>query len=73
MRLYGFNAAPPLKDPAMPEAMTIADATEEDLPGLAAIYNEVIANSTAIYSSTPVTLEDRRQWWQARIGRAIRS
>ena len=52
----------------MPEAMTIADATGEDLPGLAAIYNEVIANSTAVYSSTPVTLEDRRQWWQARIG-----
>jgi L-amino acid N-acyltransferase YncA len=44
----------------------IRDAKDEDLPGLAAIYNEVIATSTAIYSSEPVTLAERRQWWQAR-------
>ena len=36
----------------MAESLTIADATEEDLPGLVAIYNEVIATSTAVYSST---------------------
>jgi L-amino acid N-acyltransferase len=51
----------------MPEpAPAIRDALEEDLPGLAQIYNEVIATSTAIYSSTPVTLEDRREWWRLR-------
>lgn len=44
----------------------IRDATEEDLEGLVAIYNDVIATSTAIYSSVPVTLEERRQWWRAR-------
>jgi phosphinothricin acetyltransferase len=44
----------------------ICDAQDEDLPGLAAIYNEVIATSTAIYSSVPVTPEERRQWWQNR-------
>jgi len=44
----------------------IRDATEEDLEGLVAIYNDVIATSTAIYSSAPVTLEERRRWWQAR-------
>jgi L-amino acid N-acyltransferase YncA len=44
----------------------IRDAKDEDLPGLAAIYNEVIATSTAIYSNEPVTVEERRQWWQAR-------
>ena len=44
----------------------IRDARDEDLPGLAAIYNEVIATSTAIYSSEPVTVAERRQWWQAR-------
>jgi len=47
--------------------MLLRDAAEDDLAGLAAIYNDVIATSTAIYSSVPVTLEDRRQWWRARV------
>ena len=46
--------------------MELRDAAEHDLAGLVAIYNDVIATSTAVYSSTPVTLEDRRQWWRAR-------
>ena len=50
----------------MSEALQIGDATEEDLAGLLAIYNEVIATSTAIYSCDPVTLEERQQWWRAR-------
>src|SRR5277367_1810802 len=45
----------------------LSEATEADLPGLVAIYNEVIATSTAVYSSTPVTLEERHTWWQTRI------
>ncbi len=44
----------------------ILDATEADLPGLLAIYNEVIATSTAIFTFDPVTLEDRLAWWQTR-------
>jgi len=44
----------------------ISDATEADLAGLLAIYNDVIATSTAIYSDVPVTLEERRQWWRSR-------
>src|ERR1700723_1040778 len=47
--------------------MEIRDAGESDLPGLLAIYNDVIATSTAIYSYVPVTLEDRTQWWRARV------
>ena len=47
--------------------MDIRDAGEADLPGLLAIYNEVIATSTAIYSYVPVTLEDRTQWWRTRV------
>jgi L-amino acid N-acyltransferase YncA len=47
--------------------MDIRDAEESNLPGLLAIYNEVIATSTAIYSYVPVTLEDRTEWWRARI------
>src|SRR4029077_2611899 len=34
--------------------------------GLVAIYNDVIANSTAVFSNHPVTVEERRAWWQAR-------
>ncbi len=47
--------------------MDIRDANESDLPGLLAIYNDVIANSTAIYTDAPVTIDDRRQWWSARV------
>jgi L-amino acid N-acyltransferase len=47
--------------------MQIRDATEADLPGLVAIYNEVIATSTASYAYEPVTLADRREWWRARV------
>jgi L-amino acid N-acyltransferase len=50
----------------MSEVTMICDATEADLPGLVEIYNDVIATSTAVYSSQPVSLEDRRSWWQAR-------
>jgi L-amino acid N-acyltransferase YncA len=47
--------------------MELRDAAEDDLEGIVAIYNDVIATSTAVYSSTPVTLEDRRRWWRARV------
>jgi L-amino acid N-acyltransferase len=49
----------------MPE-LVIRDATEPDLPGLVAIYNDVIATSTAIYSSTPVSVAERGRWWRER-------
>lgn len=48
--------------------MNIRDAEESDLPGLLAIYNDVIATSTAIYSYIPTTLEERTTWWRTRIG-----
>jgi L-amino acid N-acyltransferase len=46
--------------------MVIDDLVEEDLPELLAIYNDVIATSTAVYSDLPTTLAERREWWQAR-------
>jgi L-amino acid N-acyltransferase len=39
--------------------MQIDDATEADLAAILAIHNEVLANSTAIYSETPSTREER--------------
>jgi L-amino acid N-acyltransferase len=44
----------------------LADATEADLEGIVAIYNEVIANSTAVFANLPVAVDERRRWWQAR-------
>jgi len=49
-------------------ALTVRDAVEGDLGGLLAIYNEVIENSTAVFSDQQVTLEDRAQWLAARQG-----
>ena len=46
--------------------VTVAHATEQDLQGILAIYNEVIASSTAIFSEEPVTLDDRRSWFAMR-------
>jgi L-amino acid N-acyltransferase len=51
--------------------MDVRDARESDLPGLLDIYNEVIATSTAVYSYTPVTLDDRVEWWKARVARGF--
>lgn len=50
----------------MDAAIAIDDLVEADLPALLAIYNDVIATSTAVYSDQPTTLEERRDWWQAR-------
>ena len=47
--------------------MKIRDARADDLPGILAIYNEVLATSTAIYSDTPATLADREAWWRGRV------
>jgi L-amino acid N-acyltransferase YncA len=47
--------------------MEIRDARESDLPGLLAIYNDVVATSTAIYSYNLTTLQERTSWWRARV------
>jgi phosphinothricin acetyltransferase len=46
--------------------IVVRDAEAADLPGLLAIYNEVIANSTAVFSSEQVTLEERELWLRGR-------
>jgi phosphinothricin acetyltransferase len=42
--------------------MDFDDAVEDDLPAILAIFNEVVATSTAIYRDDPFTLEDRAAW-----------
>ena len=46
--------------------MEVRAATRADVPGLLAIYNDVIATSTAIYSFEPTTLDERLAWLEAR-------
>jgi L-amino acid N-acyltransferase len=45
----------------------VRDATADDLPAILAIYNDVIATTTAVYRDEPADLEDRRIWWQGRV------
>ena len=47
-------------------SVTIRDAVEDDVPEILAIYNDVIASSTAVYREDPATLDDRREWFNAR-------
>jgi L-amino acid N-acyltransferase len=44
----------------------VRDATESDVPAILAIYNDVLATSTAIFSDAPSKLEDRLQWLRDR-------
>jgi phosphinothricin acetyltransferase len=37
-------------------------ATEADLPGILAIYNDAVLNSTAIWNDNPADLANRRAW-----------
>ena len=47
--------------------MTIRDAVESDMAAIAAIYNDVLANSTAIFNDRPTTAEERLEWWRGRL------
>ena len=47
--------------------MPIRPAIPADLPGILAIYNDVIATSTAVYMDEPVTLANRLAWYEDRL------
>ena len=46
---------------------TLRNATEADLPAILEIYNDVILNTTAVYSEQPHTLQMRTDWYNDRI------
>jgi len=50
------------------QPIRVRDATADDLPAMMAIYNEIVANSTAIYNFKPGTLDERREWFRVRTG-----
>ncbi|HET7528303.1 MAG TPA: GNAT family N-acetyltransferase [Burkholderiaceae bacterium] len=49
------------------EPLSVRAAQSDDLAAMLAIYNDVIATSTAIYSAQPSTLDERRGWFSARV------
>jgi phosphinothricin acetyltransferase len=51
--------------------MRIRDAVHADFDQITAIYNEVLTNSTAIYSDRPATVEERISWWRSRIAQGF--
>jgi phosphinothricin acetyltransferase len=59
-----------MAEPEHPRGTTasphVLDAGDEHLSGILAIYNDVIATSTAVFSDEQVTLEERGRWLEAR-------
>ena len=47
--------------------INIRNAVENDLEDILAIYNDVIINTTAVYSEQPHTLQMRKDWFSDRI------
>ena len=46
--------------------MIIRDATADDLPAIRDIYNDAVANTTAIWNETIVDLDNRAKWFADR-------
>ena len=47
--------------------MDIREAAAQDLAGMLAIYNDVVATSTAIYRDIPMPFDEYERWWRARV------
>lgn len=47
--------------------MPIRDATSADLPAILSIYNDVVANTTAIYDERISTFDERQAWFDGRL------
>ncbi|MBR0556479.1 N-acetyltransferase [Ciceribacter sp. L1K23] len=55
----------------MPSPLTIRQASEADLPVIRDIYNDAVANTTAIWNEVLVDLDNRRDWWRLRTERGF--
>jgi len=63
MRNY-YHMMDSVKSPG--EELVIADLRERDLPAARAIYNDVIATTTAVYSDEPVSADYWAEWFAGR-------
>ncbi|HEX6721416.1 MAG TPA: GNAT family N-acetyltransferase [Burkholderiaceae bacterium] len=50
------------------QPIRVRNAGIDDLPAMLAIYNEIVANTTAIYNDKPSSLDERREWLRVRRG-----
>ncbi|MCJ8517374.1 phosphinothricin acetyltransferase [Pseudorhizobium tarimense] len=50
----------------MTSVPVIRAATEADLPAIMEIYNDAVANTTAIWNDNQVDLANRQEWFKAR-------
>ena len=46
--------------------IVVRHATENDIPGMLSIYNDIILNTTAVYDYKPHTLEMRQYWYKTK-------
>jgi L-amino acid N-acyltransferase len=51
-------------------SILVRDAVEADLETIRDIYNHAVEHTTAIWNETLVDVENRRQWWQARVAKS---
>ena len=58
-----MNQGTSMFSPADPHPVEIGPATEGDLPAIVAILNYTIANSDATFTSEPVTVAERQDWF----------
>ncbi|MEA1671786.1 GNAT family N-acetyltransferase [Nitrospirillum sp. BR 11163] len=56
---------------AQGSSVTIRPATLDDLEGIRVIYNHAVVHTTAIWNDVQVDLENRRQWFEARMARGF--
>ena len=49
-----------------PNNFSFSNATEDDLPAMLEIYNDIIVNTTAVWHSEPHTLQMRTEWFHQR-------
>jgi L-amino acid N-acyltransferase len=52
-------------------SLTVRNANLADVPAILEIYNDVIATSTAVYTSEPRSLEDRLDWFKDRVAKGF--
>ena len=50
------------------QPIDVRAAIADDVPAMMAIFNEVVAHSTAIYNFKPSSLDERRDWFRVRTG-----
>lgn len=56
----------PVQTPITMRDYSLRPANDDDLPAILAIFNDVIATSTAVFALAPTTLAERRAWFELR-------